>query len=323
MKNLVSDSSDSSAPPSRKSSTNTGEPSRAEQARGVLSQSLSHKSHDSGFSDSAESNQDNAKSSPSKSSKNPRKTAQVHSEVVHETRTSSLDSRQYHVSKVYFYSVSDIISKESNYPSDPTPQDIDVGNSSMTYCSKDEADHVSILDCESFAPRPEASSPLAILSPPLSPPLSPSMARPKAVPSNCDSDNAYYNALHLEHKPLPNRSFSTQTGNKPILIKKSQQSPRIHTGTSSLGRNKSTRASGGTTGSATPTNFPKTNGSLYECMSLGRPEGKPHRQLRGRGLEYDPLEASFSSGSMSLPCTSPMMDSIDELMLISSGDCIR
>ena len=48
---------------------------------------------------------------------------QPHCEVVHETRTgsgsksgSTISNKQYHVSKVYFYSVSDVLQQEGSSP---------------------------------------------------------------------------------------------------------------------------------------------------------------------------------------------------------------
>jgi hypothetical protein len=114
--------SDSSAPPSRKSSTNENHGEHQERAMPNLGQTLSHKSQDSGFSDSADSNAENSKNI---NRKKQQQQHEVHSEVVHETRTSSLDRRQYHVSKVYFYSISDIISQEA-------------ASSGTTYRSRDE-----------------------------------------------------------------------------------------------------------------------------------------------------------------------------------------
>ena len=51
-----------------------------------------------------------------------------HIEVIHETRASA-SSKQYHVSKVYFYSVRDVLTEEES-------------------ASAEKAEHVSILDCE-------------------------------------------------------------------------------------------------------------------------------------------------------------------------------
>ena len=48
--------------------------------------------------------------------------------MIHETRASA-SSKQYHVSKVYFYSVRDVLTEEES-------------------ASAEKAEHVSILDCE-------------------------------------------------------------------------------------------------------------------------------------------------------------------------------
>ena len=67
--------------------------------------------------------------------------------------------RQYHVSKVYFYSVSDIISEENDRRSgggNSRTRPASAATAAATaadrtgYCSRGEADHVSVLDCETF-----------------------------------------------------------------------------------------------------------------------------------------------------------------------------
>jgi hypothetical protein len=109
-------------------------------------QQNSNKSHDSGFSDSAASDivlngtglsglgplglghhrDDRATSSQSLSQGSKPDSSeedQPHCEVVHETRSSSgsksgstISNKQYHVSKVYFYSVSDVLQQEGSSP---------------------------------------------------------------------------------------------------------------------------------------------------------------------------------------------------------------
>lgn len=92
---------------------------------------------------------------------------------------------------------------------------------------------------------------------------------PKLDPLACDID--YYDSV-LEHKPLLK---------SPITV------PKIHAGTSSLGRNirrsdspqnnhqqqhqiVSPPTSSPCNTCKSPSQFPKTNGSLYESLSLGR-----------------------------------------------------
>ena len=70
---------------------------------------------------------------------------------MHETRSGD---KQYHVSKVYFYSVSDVLQQEQ----------------------ENEQEHISILDCETGRVRrgyaqPNAESESPILYPPMSPPM--------------------------------------------------------------------------------------------------------------------------------------------------------
>ena len=202
----------------------------------VSSKNNHSKSHDSGFSDSSDNNHNREeRATSSQSLKNSISEAGSDDsnhciEIVHETnrRTGS------HVSKVYFYSVSDVLQEDQS-----------------------EQEHVSILDCETGRVRrglSMASEP--ILLPPLSPPLShrinvstDSEELPKLDPLACDIN--YYEGL-MENKPLPK------------------------TGTSSLGRKKKWRSDSPTSLTSCNTckspvsQFPKTNGSLYESLSLGR-----------------------------------------------------
>jgi len=73
--------------------------------------------------------------------------AAVRSEVVHETRTNVYDHKQYHVSKVYFYSVSDILNNENGGGAcdvmSAAANDV-IGN----HPTPEMMSHVSILDCE-------------------------------------------------------------------------------------------------------------------------------------------------------------------------------
>ena len=196
-----------------------------------------HHHLDSGFSDSGESgNADNGK--------------EMHSEVVHETRTNSIDQRQYHVSKVYFYSVSDIISEENDRRSSSGRPKLAAAASAAAaaaaaeragYCSRGEADHVSVLDCETFHKGQQREAGYdeeeVILTPPMA---TPPLPHPPPSQRDCDSRGGDdrlrvaggYSQI-LEHKPLPPpppRRTTTGGGHG------SQLSPRIHNGTSSLGR---------------------------------------------------------------------------------------
>ena len=70
--------------------------------------------------------------------------------MIHETRASA-SSKQYHVSKVYFYSVRDVLTEEES-------------------ASAEKAEHVSILDCETGRVRkgyaqPAPTSPGEIIYP--------------------------------------------------------------------------------------------------------------------------------------------------------------
>ena len=89
------------------------------------------KNQDSGFSDSAASDQNDLLQRATRSeSLKPEATSseedQPQCEVIHETRASTT-TKQYHVSKVYFYSVRDVLTEDE---------------------SAAEKEHVSILDCE-------------------------------------------------------------------------------------------------------------------------------------------------------------------------------
>lgn len=271
----------------------------------------SNKSHDSGFSDSTASDrerEERATSSQSKPESTSEDSEEPHCEVVHETRTSSFDtSKQYHVSKVYFYSVSDVLQQTED--------------------TSESREHVSILDCQTgrvrrgYAQPPERSA-SPMLSPPLSPP--PSMLRSMINTSTEDSDNDCYPTLDplacdinyfdslLEHKPLPCLN-STQTPSPGSAV----GGLKVHTGTSSLGRKTKRRpeSPGGHLTSPpaaspcgsckSPTQFPKTNGSLYESLSLGR---RCHCDKRSRstrpstGSSGD--ELSFSGPSQASPSVS-------------------
>lgn len=272
-----------------------------------------HRSQDSGFSDSGDSNQGTGLEA-----KNSRRAQvqEVHSEVVHETRTNSFDQKPYHVSKVYFYSVSDILSQEHEEQKRRQQQE----------------GHVSVLACEDF----RASSPcLPLLSPPRSPPLAPR-----------DSGNPYYDSFHMEHKPImPSQTTSTQTNSG---ARRPQSSPnRIHTGTSSLGRSKKNTKKTGMTDAPVPTSFPKTNGSLYESLSLGRPDKKtenmkkrladvpaapPSPSLRGMGSSgkgpfplpsqstYDGFDDPLSVWRNSIRSLNQSVESMEEHLGIRKSD---
>ena len=53
------------------------------------------------------------------------------------------------MSKVYFYSVSDIISEENDRRSSSSRSRA-AAAAERGYCSRGETDHVSVLDCETF-----------------------------------------------------------------------------------------------------------------------------------------------------------------------------
>ena len=72
-----------------------------------ISEKLSQKSLDSGFSDFSDSKDTNYKSDDKSD-----KSAKMKSSVVHETHATK-DSKLHHVSKVYFYSVSDLLQDQS------------------------------------------------------------------------------------------------------------------------------------------------------------------------------------------------------------------
>ena len=343
------DSTESNTDSSESSSSGSSTYSKpAPKPRGHLAQSMSHKSHDSGFSDSADSNHDPNNGGKGTGGAGVGGKPEVHSEVVHETRTNSFDRKQYHVSKVYFYSVSDILSQERE-----KQQQLQEQEGGGAFCSRGEKDHVSILDCEQFR---AGTPPHILLSPPRSPPPEEDLLQHSLA--HCDSN---VNEAGLEHKPIPIKSISTQTPgisnggpvqspqsrrqpapsprarsigpsspSSHLLVASPQNSPRVHTGTSSLGRSKRPLVGGSlpqdpaSSGSMPQQQFPKTNGSLYESLSLGRPgdgsrgdnnsnnnnssssnnnnNNKRMAPRRKAILEpQDFLDQSFSSGSMSLP----------------------
>ena len=274
---------------------------------------ISSKSHDSGFSDSAASDRstagrdDRATSSQSKPDSEGHASGEddhAHCEVVHETRAGD---KQYHVSKVYFYSVSDVLQQEQ----------------------ENEQEHISILDCETgrvrrgyAQPNEESESP--ILYPPMSPPMtrinvssneipdSPRYARvaPQSDPLEVQNSeeiqldpSACDNYYVLEHKPLPKKQIIGTSS----LGRKRAESP-LNTPQSPCQCQRS------------PSGFPKTNGSLYESFSLGRRcrcENSRAASAASRSLR--PSVTSEDS-SVSLPSpvwTSNAYDSFDDPLSVS------
>lgn len=198
-------------PPARKSAR--GAKSNNNSVSGAIitrPMSSSHKSHDSGFSDSGGSQN----GEDGKKGKCAIKVRDVRSQVVHETRSGGgYDGKPVHVSKIYFYSVNN----------DDTTNDV-----SNDVISDDN--HVSILDCETGRVRKgyahRSSSPL--LSPPLSPPPPPPISQtfgslmtshntstdtesscdlPKLDPLACDID--YYDAFVVS-RPHPAASVDLE-----------------------------------------------------------------------------------------------------------------
>ena len=266
--------------------------------------SNSSKSHDSGFSDSAASDrsgsnrEDRATSSQSKPDSEGHASAEdedhAHCQVVHETRGP--DSKQYHVSKVYFYSVSDVLQQEN------------------------EQEHISILDCETGRVRrgyaqPQGGEGTQSESPLLYPPMSPpttriSVSASAEPPENEDSikldPSACDNYYVLEHKPLPKKSII---------------------GTSSLGRKRAesplSSPQSPCNSCRSPSQFPKTNGSLYESFSLGRrchcDKDKVSRSASAASRSLRPSVTSEDS-SVSLPSpvwTANAYDSFDDPLSVS------
>ncbi len=275
-----------------------------------------NKSQDSGFSDSAASDDRPEGSSQSKdngggSSEEDHALCEV---VQHETRTNN---KQYHVSKVYFYSVSDVLANPDQA----------------------EQEHVSILDCETGRVQRGHALPKRSASPMLSPPMSPppeegpgvnlshdsdDIACPQLDPLACDIN--FFDGLGLEHKPLP----LPQKGHAPSSNSSTQtpRDPRVHTGTSSLGRtsHKSkyreespnsnhlatppTASPGSCSSCRSPAQFPKTNGSLYESLSLGR---RCHCDRKSRpSVTSEPeislgevISGTISSTTQEVPSASP------------------
>lgn len=250
----------------------------------ALSQKLSQKSHDSGFSDSSDSNQHNNNNnnrlieSPVTSHPDKVETPRtaIKSSVVHESHPTSTGNKMHHVSKVYFYSVSDIL-KDNN---------------------KDYEDHVAILASESSRGL-DSSVSLPFLSPRSDDSSEPNTPRINA--SACDFDMPYVSldsSIPTKSKTPRNPMVST------LPFVQRPQSPRIHTGTSSLNRksNKTDRdgknnsrtqkssnnmAHNTTMTSPTPSQngFPKTNGSLYSDLSLGRELADKNRAKRRTGSD--------------------------------------
>ena len=191
----------------------------------AVTQCYSHKSQDSGFSDSADSAEDkmtrlgSSVASSSTNEESPRNhhrnlsqevddlsltnseeedhnvshvqvddgssSNAVRSEVVHETRTNVYDHKQYHVSKVYFYSVSDILNN-SNVSTNS------IGAEAVQ--PEDELNHVSILDCETgrirrgYGQDARTEIPVPAASPtPISPPANQLLLTPPQPPQRHSS----------------------------------------------------------------------------------------------------------------------------------------
>lgn len=261
-------------------------PTKTLKSKRSSSSNLQSKSHDSGFSDSAASDslpcnrEDRATSSQS--------TSKIEDSSEEELKH---DTKKYHVSKVYFYSVSDVLQNSE-------PIEVD-------------QPHVSILDCETGRVRRgfiDTDSPI-LLHPPVSPPPSSTSAPPLTHRINVSSDSDdikldplacdinYYDGL-LEHKPLPIKIGSLGRSGGSIT---SPTSP--------------------CTSCRSPSQFPKTNGSLYESLSLGRRCHCDKRKTpRGSSSSNEDcnnvtMVSSVSPASVSLPSpawTGTAYDSFDD-----------
>ena len=166
-------------------------------------------------------------------------TNDVRSEVVHETRTNAYEPhKQYHVSKVYFYSVSDMIlngegTEEANKircnPLDLTEtQDYfhegsynhfeDDGNEGESYVDNDfnddregEESHISILDCEtgkSLLPRKDQRRSVIRNQ------INPNDVTGRSIDSSMSTTNASsardeYNVSSTTHRPPPPQRISS------------------------------------------------------------------------------------------------------------------
>lgn len=261
-------------------------PTKTKSKQNRSSNNLQSKSHDSGFSDSAASDslpcnrEDRATSSQS--------TSKIEDSSEEELKH---DNKKYHVSKVYFYSVSDVLQN-----SEP----IEV---------EQEQHHVSILDCETGRVRRgfvDTDSPI-LLQPPISPPPpAPPLSHRINVSSDSDDikldplacDMNFYDGL-LEHKPLPMKIGSL--------------------GRSSTGS--MTSPTSPCTSCRSPSQFPKTNGSLYESLSLGRrchcDKRKTPRSSSSSNEDCNnvTMVSSVSPASVSLPSpawTGTAYDSFDD-----------
>ena len=138
----------------------------------------------------------------------------------------------------------------------------------MLQQEQEEQEHISILDCETgrvrrgYAQPVGAKSESPLLYPPMSPPMtrisvpaespnSTELAEPeeniKLDPSACDN---YY---VLEHKPLPKKIIGTSSLGRKMAADSPLASPQSPCNSC-----------------RSPSQFPKTNGSLYESLSLGR-----------------------------------------------------
>ena len=256
-----------------------------------ISEKLSQKSLDSGFSDFSDS-RDTREGGEAREAKR----REMKSSVVHETHATK-DAKLHHVSKVYFYSVSDLLTQQRD--------------------STEFEDHLTLLKNES-----NTSSSSSGHSNPTTPRISSSV---------CDED--FFDRVESPFIPItsPSSQISTVSRDSPL-----QRCPRVHTGTSSLRRKATAPASAEDTEAKTSwtespsespvrrcltpsqSPFPITNGSLYSDLSLTRRnketqkrKSKSKSDLATSSFEADnqnnnnnPPESPYQSLNGSLPLES-------------------
>ena len=227
-----------------------------------ISEKLSQKSLDSGFSDYSDSTKDQSIDNCSD--------RRLKSSVVHETHANKDSSKLHHVSKVYFYSVSDILQDSSTEFEDHLTL---LKNESASHHSNPTTPRISSSICdEEYFDRVE--SPFV----------------PIASPSSRESPFQRCPRVHTGTSSLRRKTAKEDDSNKNAYLYSSEspsQSPvrRCHTPSQSP--------------------FPITNGCLYSELSLNRRnKDQQNRKIRSDTNPSNEFESQNSLSPFPSLCTS-------------------
>ena len=234
-----------------------------------ISEKLSQKSLDSGFSDYSDS-KDTTGSDDKVSNEKARR---MKSSVVHETHATK-DSKLHHVSKVYFYSVSDLLQDNSTQFEDHLS--LVKNESSSSGQSNPNTPRISSSVCdEDFFDRVES---------PFIPITSPSQS------SSRDSPFQRCTRVHTGTSSLRRKTTSKEEEVKSPSYLYSCESPSQSPVRKSL------------TPSQSP--FPITNGSLYSDLSLNR----RNKESQNRKSKCDSSNSSTDADNQSLVSPFPSLN---------------